>query len=69
MDIRIEFTAGDTFEVAASQAIAFARKIDESVVYNWNGIDIYLNKHSTEFAAQSQWKEGLEMEQYIRSQK
>ena len=67
MDVRIEFTAGDTFEVAASQAIAFARKIDESVVYNWNGIDIYLNKHSTEFTAKSQWEKGLEMELRVRS--
>lgn len=69
MYIRIEFTVGDTFDVAASQAIAFARKIDESVVYNWNGVDIYLNKHSTEFAAKSQWEEGLEMELYVRSKK
>lgn len=69
MYIRVEFCAGDNFDVAASQVIAFSKKIGESVVYNWNGADIYLDQNDTIDDASEQWNDYLVLEKLRESLK
>lgn len=54
--VRIEFVAGTNRDNAAKQAIAFAKKIDEWVVYNFNGAEICANPDSSEYALEQQYQ-------------
>ena len=55
--VRIEFTAGTIRENAARQAIAFAKKLDTGVVYNFNGAEICAFPTSSEYALEQQYQD------------
>ena len=55
--VRIEFVAGTIRGNAARQAIAFAKKLDTGVVYNFNGAEISAYPESSEYALEEQYKE------------
>jgi len=54
--VRIEFIAGTNREDAARQAIAFAKKLDAGVTYNFNGAEICAWPTSSEYALEQQYQ-------------
>lgn len=55
--VPIEFINSVTREQAAYQAIAFAKKLDTGVVYNFNGAEIYAFPESSEYALEQQYQD------------
>lgn len=53
--VRIEFIAGTNREDAARQAIAFAKKLDAGITYNFNGAEICAWPTSSEYALEQQY--------------
>ena len=55
--VRIEFVAGTDRDMAARQAMAFAKKLDTGVVYNFNGAEICAFPTSSEYVLEQQYQD------------